>query len=260
MRRYNSIVINPSRPALDMRRIRRRNPTEQHNGDVNRLPAEAHALWKATYDNAKAYYKDAWDLAENTAWKAVKMAYPDKGGQWYPASPFPVTPPTSMSRLPDPGEMVELARALEYVVLQSPPHLDVYRFPNTDEAPRLYWSPRHKMLLIAPHADLGPRNPDMTGLHDAKRLYEDFNWNQQARGASVLALEDYDLIPLGMADSIVYRSGKGTQVRDSPPGTQEYIHQFADGVVARQGPNEQHPKAITFQGGRLDVVEAGIIN
>jgi hypothetical protein len=100
----------------------------------------------------------------------------------------------------------------------------------------------------------------MSGLERTADLYGQWSWGQDPRGFVTHPVRDHEIKPLGMADTIVYRSGKGSQTRDDPPGVQEYIHQFGDGVVASQGPSVNNPKAIVFRGGDLDVQMPGIIN
>lgn len=235
------------------------NPTDRANPSPDVLPPEARRLWDATRANAHSYYSGAWDLADMAAWRAVKMKYPNGIGQWRPMrNPAPL----KQTAVPDPGEQIELGRVLEYVVEEAPPRLDVYRFKDDAHAPKLLWSKSQKMLLILPQDNISEdRNPDLTGLEQSANLFRSWAWGQQPRGFVVHPVDSSQVKPLGMADTIVYRSSKGhkTQV-GNPVGSQNYIHQFGDDVVVFQGPNTSSPKAIMIRGGDLDVQEPGIIN
>ena len=259
MTTYRTTIIN-GRPLRISPHLRP-NPTDKGNPSPQVLPPQARALWDATYQNANSYYNGAWDLADMTAWRAVKMRYPQGAGNWRPRTRNPTAPPISSTVVPDPGRMITLGRLLEYVVEENPPRIDVYRFKNDHRAPKVLWSPSQKMLLVLPQDHISTdMNADLEGLEDVQDLYADWSWGQDPRGFVTHPVDDYKINPLGMADTIVYRSGKGTEVRDDPIGVQEYIHQFGDSVVAYQGPNTRRPKAIVFRGGDLDVKMPGIVN
>jgi hypothetical protein len=238
------------------------NPTEKSNPSPDVLPPEARKLWDETFEVAESYYQGAHDLSAMTAWRAVKMEYPYGAGSWRPLSKNPTSPPTVAKPLPPPEQMITLGRCLEYVVLENPPRMDVYRFKNELDAPKLLWSEPQKMLLVLPQDQISEHlNPDMSGLLETRKLYEDYRWGQPARGYTEHGVPAVNVKPLGMADTIVYRSDKGNRsTRDDLPGVQEYIHQFGDGVVAFQGPNVKDPKAVMFQGGNLTVRGPGIID
>jgi hypothetical protein len=256
---YSVTIIN-GRHLAESPHFVRRNPTDKKNPSPDILPPDARALWDSTHRVANSYYNGAWDLADMAAWRAVKMRYPNGIGRWNPGTPHPTSPPGPLM-IPDPEEMIVLGRALEYVVLENPPRLDVYRFKNEESAPKLMWSPSAKMLMILPETQISnDRDPDLTGHADLARRYREWSWGQDPRGRVSEDIEPLRLEPLGMIDSIVYRSGKGTDVRDDPPGVQEYIHQSGDGVVIYQGPSRAKPKAIVIRGGNLDVQQPGIIN
>jgi len=236
------------------------NPTERSNPPPSVLHGENLDLWNRAHAVAGRYYEGAWDYPEHSAWRSLKLARPELNGTVY-STQHTTTPPEEPMKLPDPGKMIPLGRALEYVAIDDPGKLDVYRFKNDENAPMVLWSKPRKMLVILPNAKVPKEHdPDLTGLEDLSRLYRDFHWGQQPRGFTTKELEDWTLHPVGMGDTLVYRSGKGTPVRDDPPGVQEYIHQHGDGVVVYQGPDPKNPEAIVLMGGDLDVEEAGIVN
>lgn len=255
------------------------NPTDKENQSPAVLPPEAKRLWDRTYANADRYYQGAWDMPQMAAWRAVKMRYPNGTGNWRPGgqsslvrrlkrnralAPNEYAPPPQTIRLPDPGETTVLGRALEYVNIESPPGLDVYRFKDEENAPKLLWSPRHRALLIFPTTEIPDElDPDLTGLDESVRVFNEFHWGQKARGFSPFKVEDWEMVPVGMTDTVVYRSGKGTEVRDDPVGVQEYVHQHGDGVVtyvSKATDRNGTPRAIMIRGGSLDVIEPGIVN
>jgi len=236
-------------------------------------------LWDRTYANADRYYQGAWDMPQMAAWRAVKMRYPNGVGGWRPGvgskmvarlkrnkslTPKEYTLPDSTIRLPDPGETAVLGRALEYVNIEKAPGIDAYRFRDEVNAPKLLWSPRHKALMIFPTTEISDDLiPDLSGLDQAVGVYNDFHWGQKARGYSPFKVQDWEMVPIGMTDTVVYRSGKGTDVRDDPVGVQEYVHQHGDGVVtyvSKETDKNGTPRAVMIRGGSLDVIEPGIVN
>lgn len=255
MRYYNTTVVNHGRI---------RNPTDKDLSAPTQLPPEARQLWETTYRNAERYYKDAWDLAKMTAWRGVKMNYKPTGalglGGWVKRNPG--EGPASME-LPDPGPMIILGRTIEYVAIEEPPGLDVYRFPNDDDTPELLWSPEQQMLLVLPKTEItDERNPDMAGLGSSSKEFR--MWAQKdPRGHARVKVPRVKLNPLGMADTIVYRSSKWKpEQHGDPRGSQEYIHQFGDDVVVYTSPTRgnQRPAVVAFKGGKMDVEAAGIVN
>jgi len=108
-------------------------------------------------------------MPQMAAWRAVKMRYPNGVGNWRPGAgssllkrlkrnksltPAEYTLPKGTIRLPDPGETAVLGRALEYVTIEQAPGMDVYRFRDEVDAPKLLWSPRHKALMIFPTTEI----------------------------------------------------------------------------------------------------------
>jgi hypothetical protein len=72
------------------------------------------------------------------------------------------------------------------------------------------------------------------------------------------------VVPVGIADTIAYRSDKWdkkSSERDLE-GSSEYVHQFDDGVFAEQNRRRgnEPPKVALIHGGKLDVEADGIIH
>lgn len=260
---YRTTIVNGHRARVSPHLHRNPTDVEQQSPDI--LGPSGRAEWDRMHRLADEYYEGAWDMPEMTAWRSVKMKYPGGDGGWRPNKHHSAlyTPQRDFV-IPDPGEMIVLGRALEYAVLtmeRGVPAVHVYRFPNDKTAPKLLWSDQRKMLMILPQDEISDElNPDLDGLDRSTNLYREWGWGQQPRGFVSHTVDRMTLPSIGMADTIVYRSGKGTDVRDDPPGVQEYIHQFGDGVVAYQGPSKNKPKAIVFTGGDIDVERAGIVN
>lgn len=226
------------------------------------LTPDLQRLWLDTYEVAKVYYGPKFEAyAAGTAWHAVmwKIA---------PANPQPRI-------LPKPEHLTTLARMLECVSVENAPQLTVVRFgPNVRvenkdmspdapvriyhiaEEPDLLWEDQQKYLLAMPGYQLPSKaNPPKKGT-PAYKAFKRFTKQHPEREFN-LGIPKFEIWPFGPADTVVYRSTKWTKKRGNTPGAQEYIHQFGPDVLMEVSPNED---AFLFQGGKLDMVAAGIIN
>lgn len=249
------------RKACQSPRILKGNPTDEWSEDISQLPPDMQRLWLETREVAANYYGPNFaNYASGTAWHAVL-------GRMYPQTPNP-------SVLREPKNLIVLARMIEYVSVENAPQLTVVRFgPNVNveqnmpedgpirihhvaEEPDLMWEHDQKYLLAMP----GYLLPNDTRTPKAgSKAYKQFKtWSKQKPAYERnLDIPAYELWPLGPADTVVYRSTKWTDKRDNQKGAQEYIHQFGPDVVANMAPGEE---AFVFEGGKLDMVAAGIIN
>lgn len=239
------------------------NPTNRNYPSPNKLPEELRPMWAASFENALDYYGgqnlegtrgDLENTASATAWKALNVAYPELVFQ----NPLP-----TMKRLPDPGAVVLLGKTVELVVIADPPTLDIYRFP--EPLPDLLWSDRHKMLIVLPndHIDTS-RIPCVDEVCEAasERFQE---WSRRAaRGHTNVTVPAYPVVPIGVGDSVVYRSDKWGPYANNGPKTQQYIHQFGDRVwiLADTGwqRDDELPDLMMAQGGELEMRREGIVN
>lgn len=256
------------RKAVQSGRRFERNPTDEWSDDISGLPPDLQDLWMDTYDVALAYYTAAPDggfpkFAKGTAWHAVEWRMRQQQN------------PPQQQHLRRPEQLVVLAKMLEFVSVENAPQLTVVRFGpraknpklpenspvqiyHVPEEPDLLWEHDKKYLLAIPgrdFEDLGAcRIPDRK-----KRAYKTFKTftKQKPLCEKDVDIPKYLLVPVGIADTVVYRSTKWTKDRNNIPGAQEYIHQFGPAVMAETTSNAD---AFVFEGGKLDMIAAGIIN
>ena len=224
-------------------------------------PSGARAFWDKAMKSAKDYYGSK-DTAANTAWRALRTFYTKEGGKWVRRQGSRVL--LDPSRMPsravgDPGDLVTLGVILEYTLLDADANLVVRRFPDADP-PKLYWQHDTKVLWVFPGTGMEEcSNPQSSP--EAAKLFK--RWAQRnAECRQVIDVPATTVTLDGMADTVVYRSDKWhgrnhDQLR--MPGSQEYIHQFGQGVGVWQD-HGNPPSAICFQGGCLDMEERGIIH
>ncbi len=219
-------------------------PTERNYGSKKKLSPQKRAIWDQTYQSAMNIYSDK-KYAEGTAWRAVRLA----DGNEPKAARRGV-------RLPNPGDTIILGKLLEFAYITDPPNIQFVKFKAGTE-PDLLWSRAHKMLVAFPHAAI----PQARTKNVPQNLVQEYvRWSQRRpRGAAQFDVPVTTISPAGAADTVVYRSSKWTNTPGDPPGAQEYIHQFSNGVAFEKGPGRL-PNAIVFRGGKLDVLPAGIVN
>jgi len=227
------------------------------------LQGDARAFWDSVRDDAFEYYSSAGapkpkKVAERTAWRAVRMHWEAKGRKWVRRSK-PLRKPRKML-LPDPGDVIILGKLLEYVWINEDGSLDVRRWEN--RPPDLYWNRTQKTLYAFPNVpETTVCEPVPDDLADEAQMFK--RWSQRdAHCARTFELDaEASIIPMGVGDSIAYRSDKwhgqsdDTYLEDS----QEYFHQFSDGNWIWQD-SDTSPNAILMRGGQLDVEERGIIH
>lgn len=246
------------KPRRKIRRRRALNPTDRNYGSKKNLPPELLSLWEDTYEAAMKYYGDK-KFSEGAAWRAVRW---ESGRERMPNPGW--------RTIPNPGDTIILGKLIEYATLENPPQMRVVKFHRGKE-PDLLWSREHKMLVAFPGIEIpeericqGPVD-NATGqcrnLGKYQHLAKEYvKWSQRyPRGIVQVDIPAYKINPIGPADTVVYRSSKWTPIPGDPPGSQEYIHQFGENVMLSLGRGET-PNAIVFQGGKLDVLPAGIVN
>jgi hypothetical protein len=153
--------------------------------------------------------------------------------------------------------MIILGKLIEVAYLSHPPEVTLLKFRKGQE-PDLLWS-RSQMTLVAFPQMSTPvhRNPGLVS-PQMRREYQ--RWSQRApSGAAQISYRSVPMHGVAPADTVVYRSSKWTDVQFDPEGSQEYIHQFGENVVLSRSA-ESPVSALTFRGGKLDVLPAGIVN
>jgi len=233
------------------------NPQEHYPIPRRRVPDDMRPTFDAHLKHAKNHYgPDSWEYPELSASKAVLMARPGlrdramRGVELGSPAPF---------KMPNPGVCVLLAPLLEWTNISEPTVFETYRV-GPEYVP-LFWSPEHKLLFanISQGRPESWRSPGSEEERGATKLFRDFRWGQDSRGVSDLEVPNVQLQNVGVADTVLYRSGKGTSEIEDPVGVQEYIHQFGYGVHCFQD-DAENPTLVCWKGGDLDVVKAGIVN
>lgn len=227
------------------------------------LTGDARAFWDSVQQDAYDYYASAGapkakSVSEKTAWRAVRMHWEDRNGQWVPRRAKLKRP--RKTKVPAPGDLITLGKLLEYAWLDNDGVLNVRKW--TDYPPNLYWNHRQKALYSFPHVpEQTVCEPVTEDLAEVAAEYE--KWAQR-KPTCVHPFEidaGITIIPSGVGDSVAYRSDKW-HIKNSVPyleNSQEYFHQFSDGVWISQD-NDTSPHAILMRGGKLDVEERGIIH
>ena len=225
------------------------------------LTGDSRRFWDHVRGSANAYYKDQ-KIADKTAWKTTRLFFRQaRGGyEWRPSLPKPGRAQPS-TYIGDVGDIVYLGALIEYTYIDGNAVLHVCRFPD-DDPPSLYWSDQNKCLYVFPGTDTWNgtcQRPDMWS-PEAKTFRM---WAQRdPRGARKIDIPETNVRLDGQMDTLVYRSDKwhdANHDQKTMKGSQEYIHQFGDGVGVWQGPGKV-PSAIVVTGGCLDVEPRGIIH
>lgn len=230
--------------------------------NVRVLGPDARAFWESVRDDALDYYSSAGApkptaVAERTAWRAVRMHWHESRGKRVRNSKL--RKPNKML-LPDPGDVIILGKLLEYVWINEDGSLDVRRW--TENPPDLYWNHEQKTLYAFPNVpDIEVCEQVGPDLDDTAAMFK--RWAQRdAQCARTFELDaESSILPMGVGDSLAYRSDKWHARSDLPhlDDSQEYFHQFSDGVWIWQD-SDTSPNAILMRGGQLDVEERGIIH
>lgn len=254
------------------------NPEDPVPHPPRNMPPEIRKVWDRAYEDSRAYYKsqrapDPKELGRGTAWRVVNL-YWDPTRQWRARNPSqrayfgytenqqPVYAGEEPRPVPHPeGAVPSLGKLLEIAWVSADGRLVVQRFREPG-LPDLVWDRDQGVLLSFPVVESPTYcDPDLTGLDEAVEMFEIWSEHEAQCKAKVIT-PDVETIPFGAADSVVYRSDKFDREKSDDPdlrGSTEYIHRFDEGVVVEQTPGHP-PPAIVIQGGRLDVISAGIIH
>jgi hypothetical protein len=232
------------------------NPQEHKPIPRRRIPEELRPTFDAHRSHATQQPGYSWEYPDLSASKAVLMenpAFRDRATQDVELRGV------ASFQMPNPGACILLAPVLEWTNITSPTVFETYRIGG--EYTPLFWSPSTRLLFA--HIPKGRldnwRSPTSPAEKKATAQFEAFRWGQDSRGVTDIGIPDDVLYNVGVADTILYRSGKGTEEMDDPTGVQEYIHQFGYGVHCYQDDLE-NPSLVCWRGGDLDVVKAGIVN
>jgi hypothetical protein len=222
---------------------------------------EAREFWQRSKSAAATYYMDE-KTASRTAWRALRAFFRDDGKAMVRRSPDDALlrrAKMPKAKVGEPGRLITLGVLLEYTFINPEASLVVRRFPDEDP-PQLYWSHDQKVLWVFPGTGTEEcRNPTKGEPHvrDFKR------WTQrEAVCERMIDVPDVEVRLQGLADTVVYRSDKWhgrNEDQLAHSGSQEYIHQFGDGVGVWQDKGNP-PSALAFMGGCLDMEERGIIH
>lgn len=227
------------------------------------LKGEAQAFWERVREEAYAYYSTAGapkpeKVAAKTAWRAVRMHWEERNGKWVRRRSKLRRPAKTV--VPDPGDLITLGKLLEYAWLDNDGVLNVRKWE--EEPPNLYWNHEQKALYSFPQVPEATVCEPIT--EDLAEVAAQFEMWAQRKPNCVHPFEidaDIIMIPSGVGDSVAYRSDKW-HIKNSVPyleNSQEYFHQFSDGVWISQD-DDTSPHAILMRGGKLDVEERGIIH
>jgi hypothetical protein len=250
----------------------------------NNLPAEALALWERVHDTARTYYTDQLapdpeKTARHTAWKAVRMFFEKKGSAWVPKGDGPIQAGVTHQgqpvyfgeapeKLPKFDPVAKLAALLEYSYLNEDAEFCIVRFVDPG-LPKLTWDKPRRMLVTYVGIELPVPEPlekrDPT-LRKAANMHNKWS-HHSATEVYRTAVPDLKVMPLGVADTIVYRSPKFDRDNNPHPdavGSTEYLHNFDQGVFLEADPEfvrnpNRAPKVLIASGGRLDVWPDGIV-
>jgi len=230
---------------------------------IDVLPPDALAFWEAARDDAFDYYSrsgapKAHEVAERTAWRAVRMHWEAGRPKWKRRRPSLKLPARQLT--PEPGGLVTLGKLLEYGWINEDGSLEVRGWQ--DSPPDLYWDKESKTLFAFPNSpDVESCKPIPQDMEDEAHMFK--RWSQRQakclKEFSVTAEES--IVPMGVADSVAYRSDKWHAQSSDPylEDSQEYFHQHTDGGFVWQD-RETNPNVIIMRGGQLDVEERGIIH
>lgn len=251
-------------------------------------PEEVQQAWHEAYRKAEAYYRsqrapDPDVLASNTAWKTILLDWnkgitgkftrkrnPERirvgktrGGKvsYLGSAPHKAADASKHPRL---GKVIEIAWVDPS---RGEPFLHVQRF-HEPGLPDLVWDDDKKVLMFFPNVSPvgGPESGDLSGLGKQSKVYKRWAKGRAPRGKASRNVPDDELVaPVGVADTIVYRSDKFDKSISHHPdlrGAKEYVHQFDDDVFVEQSRSFKNnpPDVVNILGGRLDVLPGGIVH
>jgi len=247
---------------------RRRQPNYAVNGEkMVRLPngsdpPTVRSLWTPTYKLSKQYYADnkAPDPemeARNCAWRAVDvyMRNPGRAG-WIDNGPVQWK---DSQVIDDPGKVTVIGKLMEVTYLSANMTFDVEKFKEPG-LPDLIWDDKHKRILCYPTLPKGTFHDDVSKVADENKMYK--RWHKRDAGAyEVVKAKSIEVLVIGAADAIVYRSDKWDEPNPDPDlaGSPEYLHQHDLGVFTSRNPGSA-TNLLVVQGAKLDALTAGIIH
>lgn len=246
----------------------------------SRSPEEARQLWDEVFKNAENYYRgqrapDPDVLASNTAWKTVELYYrktpTGKLVKRNPSGELQVGATADGEKvyfdeqpevMDEPGNVTWLGKVVELAWIDAKGNLRIQRFRDPG-LPDLAWNHTTKTLMTFPTAHVPAIcDPSLVGLEEQAKMLGRWAQGREAKCHVPIQIQSLKVAPVGVADTLVYRSDKFDGKRNPHPdlkGAQEYVHQFNDDVFVEESAGKP-PEAILISGGRLDVEERGIIH
>lgn len=243
-------------------------------------PEEARRLWDEAFRNAERYYKsqrapDPRTIASNTAWKTVNLYWkPESNGQLRRRNPQaelqvgatadgePVYFGEEPEKIGSPGKTTWLGKAIEVAWIDQDGNLRIQRFREPG-LPDFAWNDRTKTLMMFPTTEVPEIcDPDLRGLEAEAKMIGVWAKGRKAKCKVPVKVDNFLVVPVGVADTLVYRSDKFDGKRNPHPdlrGAKEYVHQFDDDVFVEESGGKP-PEAILISGGRLDVEPGGIVH
>jgi hypothetical protein len=249
---------------------RRREPNYSADHGYSRPPAQGEPLrplWDEAFVAAKQYYTKARApdpdvLSSNTAWKTVVLeSNPEVAGKLRGAN---VGFGMQEHRVVFPPKATLLGKVLELCFVSHDGALVCQKF-EAPGLPDLIWdNARKELFVVQVSARKTSCLPGTNGLGSQASMLK--VWSKRDAECTV----EYDdprvlVAPVGVADTIAYRSDKWNKKNGEPDliGSPEYVHQFDDGVFVeepRRRSSNSAPKLALIHGGKLDVEAGGIVN
>lgn len=244
------------------------------------VPAHVRRTWQEAFDKAHTYYvsqraPDPKTIASNTAWKTIELQYGRKSNRQRvevgkTRKGKPVYLGSRSHKAPELPKTPRLGKVIEIAWLDASngePYLHVQRFKEPG-LPDLMWDDDKKILLFFPTSNppQGIQSTDLRGLEKQAKVFRRWAKGRKPKGFARISTPDNVMVaPVGVADTIVYRSDKFSGKHNPHPdlrGSQEYVHQFDDDVFVEQAKSNFNvrPEVVNILGGRLDVEPGGIVH
>lgn len=232
--------------------------------NLNKDGREVYDLWGDMYGTTKEYYESQKapvpeQLSRVSGWRAVNYYLEEPGiAGWINKNtgrtPIPTGAQYSLETIGPVGWQGKLLEVSYY----GPNGFTVDRFNNTQSD--MVWNPVTKVLASLPGTKIpNVRQPIQNSSQAAAKIYK--TWHQRkATSQTPVKFPEYDLLVVGVVDTVVYRSDKWHEPNPDSyvQGSPEYLHQVDGGVFLSLEPRE-HPRAVLVRGGNLDVEEGGIV-
>lgn len=220
------------------------------------LTGNARKQWDYGYRRAKSMYGGVGDTIPNldevsrrSAWRSLDALESD-----WPEDQV----------LPEPGPCIGLGRMIEYAFIDSIGNLQIRSFASDDDPPEVYWDHKNKRIYCFPHIRQTSCSRIPNELRGAAEHYKTWSKREPKCYDELEIPDDLVIVPVGMADSITYRSDKWEK-RSNSKGLIDgatYIHDHGPKVWTWQDddPDDGLPQVIMIQGGRLDMHAKGLIH